>query len=124
VSLLLLLLLLPPGAVRPLTAAQVCATRWGTDRRQVTEAMKREVAKRDGVRWADRARYEFDHLVPRELGGADTVDNLWPQPLAEATVKDRLENRLHRLVCTGQISLADAQNQMRHYRPPAVAPRR
>jgi len=41
------------------------------------------------------------------------MQNLWPQsywttPL-NAHVKDRLENRLHTLVCKGQLSLPDAQ---------------
>ncbi len=27
----------------------------------------------------DRATCELDHLVPLELGGADTLDNLWPE---------------------------------------------
>jgi hypothetical protein len=81
-----------PGLVRPLSRVAVCSTKWGLDRRHVTDAMKKRVAYAYGVRWADRGRYEFDHLVPRELGGADDERNLWPQPLAEARVKDQEEN--------------------------------
>jgi putative intracellular protease/amidase len=53
--------------------------------------------------------------VPRELGGADDERNLWPQPLAEARVKDRQENALHRAVCAGTVTLAAAQAQMRQW---------
>ena len=57
--------------------------------------------------------YEFDHLIPLELGGApDTAANLWPEPLAGpqgALVKDQLENRLHDLVCDDHLPLAAAQ---------------
>lgn len=100
---------LTPGVVRPLTRAQVCSTRWGLDHRHVTLAMKQHVAAAYGVPWRAHGRYEFDHLVPRELGGADDERNLWPQPWPEARRKDRLENRLHRLVCAGTVSLGTAQ---------------
>lgn len=119
---LALALLLPmpmytPGVVRPLTQSQTCTTRWGFDRRHVTESMKRRVAQNYGIaRTSIRgngACCEFDHLIPRELGGADDVRNLWPQPWAEARMKDRLENALHRRVCAGTISLRDAQSAIR-----------
>lgn len=120
IALLLLALVAPnpaltPGAVRPLSVHQVCATRWGADRRHVTERMKVHVFAAYGVRLADRTRYEVDHLVPRELGGADDLLNLWPQPWVgtnNAHVKDREENRLHRAVCAGTVTLAAAQRAM------------
>ena len=47
---------------------------------------------------------EIDHLISRELGGADEVVNLWPQAYGtspwNAQLKDKLENRLHKEVCT------------------------
>jgi hypothetical protein len=55
----------------------------------VTAAMKRKVFARYGLKGnTDRAckrdahgrRCEIDHSISRELGGADDVDNLWPQP--------------------------------------------
>ena len=100
---------LTPGAVRPLSRTEVCTTRWSLDRRHVTQKMKRTVAAAYGVPWADSAQYEFDHLIPRELGGADSVLNLWPQPWVYAKQKDRVENRLHVLVCTGLLSLDAAR---------------
>jgi hypothetical protein len=53
---------------------------------------------------------EFDHLISRELGGADVVENLWPQRWVEATQKDGLENWLHREVCAGRMTLKAAQH--------------
>ena len=57
--------------------------------------------------------YEEDHLISLELGGHPTSpDNLWPEPWFgnwNAKVKDALENRLHKMVCDGDISLRDAQ---------------
>src|SRR5436189_6394047 len=75
-EMIILLVLALLSDVRPLTREQICATRWGVDRRFVTEAMKQEVARRAGIPRASivgRGRgscCEIDHIVPRELGGA------------------------------------------------------
>src|SRR5947207_6870373 len=90
---------LTPGFARPMAREAVCAVRWGLDRRHVTITMRRAVFAAYGVPWADRGLYEVDHLIPRELGGADDVRNLWPQRWPDARQKDRDENRLHRAVC-------------------------
>jgi hypothetical protein len=55
---------------------------------------------------------EIDHIVSLELGGSNAIANLYPEPGSGARsyhVKDRLENRLHSLVCSGRISLRAAQ---------------
>jgi hypothetical protein len=55
---------------------------------------------------------ELDHVVPLELGGSNAVSNLFPERgsgVASYHVKDRLEDRLHTLVCTGRMSLAAAR---------------
>lgn len=57
--------------------------------------------------------YEEDHLISLELGGSpDAEANLWPEPYATTTgarTKDKVENRLHQMVCSGTITLAKAQ---------------
>lgn len=103
---------LTPGVVRPLTRTAICTTRWGLDRRHVTVTMRRAVFAAYGIPWANRGQYELDHLVPRSLGGADDVRNLWPQPWPAAKAKDRVEVRLQRAVCAGTVTLHDAQQQM------------
>ena len=59
------------------------------------------------------ASYEEDHLISLELGGNPTdPKNLWPEPYAGSTgarTKDQIENKLHTLVCSGRLSLKDAQ---------------
>ncbi len=60
---------------------------------------------------------ELDHLISLELGGADTLDNIWPQcgPSGVALTKrffkkkDTVENFLAKQVRDGKMSLADAQ---------------
>ncbi len=57
--------------------------------------------------------YEYDHLVPLELGGAvNDPRNLWPEPGASPNPKDALEHRLNALVCAGKLSLATAQREI------------
>jgi hypothetical protein len=57
----------------------------------------------------------IDHLVPRELAGADVAANLWPQRRGPSHAKDHVEGALHRAVCAPHptITLAAAQAQMR-----------
>jgi hypothetical protein len=60
---------------------------------------------------------ELDHLVSLELGGADTLDNIWPQCGPEDVVlrerffkqKDTVENYLAKQVREGRMDLDDAQ---------------
>ncbi len=60
---------------------------------------------------------ELDHLISLELGGADTLDNIWPQCGPSRTVlknryfkqKDMVENYLAAQVRAGAIPLTDAQ---------------
>jgi hypothetical protein len=60
------------------------------------------------------SQYEYDHLVPIEVGGnpSDAKANLWPEPLSQAKDKDQLENYLHAEVCAGRMQLRDAQNMI------------
>ena len=58
--------------------------------------------------------HEVDHLVSLEIGGANAITNLWPEPYAGrwgARTKDVLENKLHDLVCAGRLRLKKAQHQ-------------
>lgn len=56
--------------------------------------------------------YVVDHSIPLELGGAPRAANLRLQTRPEAKRKDVLENRLHRAVCKGTVSLPVAQAEM------------
>jgi hypothetical protein len=54
--------------------------------------------------------YEYDHLVPLELGGApNDPRNLWPEPGASPNPKDAVEDQLRQQVCDGLFTLAQAQ---------------
>jgi len=56
--------------------------------------------------------FELDKLVPVSLGGSNEQTNIWPQPyddVAGALQKDALERQLRGLVCSGDLTLAAAQ---------------
>ena len=56
--------------------------------------------------------YELDHLIPLELGGANSLDNIWPEPAEPSPgfrQKDLLENLLHERVCSGKMTLTMAR---------------
>jgi hypothetical protein len=98
-----------PGKTRTdLTVEQICTTKWGHDRRHVTARMKEDVFAAYGIPKEARHDanhkdlYEVDHLISREIGGADAEENLWPESYVgdcNAHDKDRVENALHREVC-------------------------
>ncbi len=101
-----------PGVTVLITQRALCATKWGKDARHVTEGMKEKACAAYGARSCPGPSWELDHLISRELGGADDLKNLWPQPIKQARLKDRLENALHKEVCGGKLSLKEAQKNI------------
>jgi hypothetical protein len=109
-----------PGLAAPaVTQANIASTicRAGYTKKvrppeSVTRREKLESMKAYGDTGSPR-RYEYDHLISLELGGApNDAKNLWPEPGASPNPKDRLENRLHAMVCDGSITLAQAQREI------------
>lgn len=76
--------------------------------------MKKEVYRRYGLKkrigfWRDTE--EVDHLIPLEIGGADSVWNLWIEPAPSFHKKDILENKMRHLVCVDKkLTLKEAQS--------------
>jgi hypothetical protein len=104
---------LTPGATSPVTTEQVCIVERESD---IPESLARRVFAQYRIdRPAPRA-YEVDYLISPALGGAEDIRNLWPQPYRgsewTANVKDALEDHLRELVCSGKLSLADAQRDI------------
>jgi hypothetical protein len=106
-----------PGANDPrVTQADIASTicRRGYTRsvrppESVTYVEKRASMRAYGDHGSSR-RFEYDHLVPLELGGApNDAHNLWPEAGASPNPKDALENRLREQVCDRALSLAAAR---------------
>jgi hypothetical protein len=104
-----------PGAVMTTDMNVVCqhSTR---ERRRVSPEVHRQAFSEYGTSYPQpRGAYEVDHLIPLELGGDNTIANLWPESAEPAPgfhQKDEVENFLHRQVCSGTMSLTEAQRQI------------
>jgi len=107
-----------PGAALDVTAADICVSGYSKRVRNVPAAVKREAYASYGILSHQPGEYEVDHLISLELGGSNSLKNLWPQSFRthpwNAYVKDALENELHRRVCAGTINLATAQHAISH----------
>jgi hypothetical protein len=110
---------LTPGALNPdVTQATIhetiCAHGWTKTIRppvEYTNALKVKQMREYGLT-GDPSDYQEDHLISLELGGdARDPRNLWPEPYPRASDVDRIENELNAKVCTGRLSLADAQRK-------------
>jgi hypothetical protein len=103
---------LTPGETRNVTIDDVCR---GTQEDTVPVSLRRQVFREYGINDMRPNAYEVDYLITPELGGSSSIRNLWPQPYSavwNAHVKDELEDRLHGLVCAGQVDLATAQREI------------
>jgi len=119
-----------PGAPDPRVTQQnvsvtICVPGYSKSVRppvNVTNRMKRQVMQEYALTGQDPRLYEGDHDVSIELGGCPGPDapcdfhaNFWPEPWSEpdgAHQKDVVENALHRAVCSGKLSLDDAQHRI------------
>lgn len=106
-----------PGAIdRTVTQANIHQTicrRGYTRTVRPPESVTRREKRRSLAAYGDTGsphRYEYDHLIALELGGApNDPRNLWPEPGASPNPKDELEGRLRRKVCAGELTLRAAQ---------------
>lgn len=91
-------------------AATICVRGYTSRVRDVSSTTRTRVFNRYHVKFLDRHLYVIDHLIPLELGGANTLANLWPQPVGDAHAKDGVEESLHVHVCAGHVDLSAAQH--------------
>jgi hypothetical protein len=114
---------LTPGAINTLaTKAILCVPNYtsgkdaqGSKVRDVNQSLKTRVFAEYNID-PTSSKFEIDHLVSLELGGSNDIRNLWPQSYITAPynahMKDYLENKLHKMVCAGQIELLEAQKEI------------
>ena len=108
-----------PGVVNPDVTQQniagtICKSGWTRTIRPPTDytnALKLKQMREYGV-GGSPAQYQEDHLISLELGGHPTdAWNLWPEPYPRAAEVDSIENDLHAKVCSGDMSLEEAQRK-------------
>ena len=105
-----------PGETRPITLEEVCQySKAEVISRDIPLDMQQKVFAAYGIRSPQKDQFEVDYLITPDLGGAESIRNLWPQPYSvrwNAHVKDELEERLHELVCSRKLDLATAQHEI------------
>ena len=105
-----------PGDTLDVTRDDICVAGYTKTVRNVPTAVKDAVYASYTITSHAPGEYELDHLISLELGGSNSVRNLWPQSYKtlpwNAHVKDKLENRLHADVCSGKIELRAAQQDI------------
>jgi hypothetical protein len=106
-----------PGAVFVgVSLTTICTPNYTARVRNVSTAERGSIFREYGLPFRSYGRaYEVDHIVSLELGGSNDPANLYPEAAAPAPgyqVKDRLENRLHRLVCAGQLPVGSVQRDI------------
>lgn len=114
---------LNPDVTQDTINKTICVSGWTKTVRppvSYTNKVKRALMDKAGIAWSHASEIELDHHVPIEVGGSPTdPQNLWLQTWAEkspwpgvesgAHLKDAIETHAKRLVCAGQLPLADAQ---------------
>jgi len=108
-----------PGVLNPdVTQANIrstiCRRGWTMTIRppvDYTNALKRRQMRHYGET-GSLSDFQEDHLISLELGGNPTDPrNLWPEPYPRASEVDRIENDLNAQVCSGELTLAQAQQR-------------
>jgi hypothetical protein len=117
-----------PGATNPDITQEniretICNPRWSAKsigpEASYTNRLKIEQIGEYGYSDSRLRDYQEDHFIPLELGGNPTDPrNLWPEPF-EASIpdggahaKDKVENYLHAEVCSGSLTLEQAQGEI------------
>ena len=107
---------LTPGDALEVAASDVCVSGYSKKVRHVPASVKKQVYAEYGITSRQKGEYEVDHLISLELGGSNSMRNLWPQsyhtPIWNARSKDAVENELHRRICSGQIDIKTAQRMI------------
>ncbi len=104
-----------PGDTLDVTKADICVPGYSSKVRDVPQSVKNQVYQEYGITSHKPGQYEVDHLISLELGGSNSIRNLWPESYSgqwNAHVKDKLENKLHQLVCNGSLDLKTAQHEI------------
>ncbi len=110
---------LTPGALNPdvtqaTISTTICVAGWTKTVRppwSYTHALELSQLRAYGEPGPTR-NYQEDHFISLELGGAPRDPrNLWPEPQPRARAVDRIENQLREEVCSGRLTLAEAQRR-------------
>ena len=95
----------------------VCAPRYASSVRNVSESLKREVSEDYGLSWPPQGKFVIDHKINLGIGGSNDKSNLIPQETLEARKKDGVEVYLQSQVCGGKMSVKEAKKAIKNWKP-------
>src|SRR3954447_22115917 len=72
---------LTPGVALPVGRVQICVSGYSSSARNVPTSESDAVYARYEVEHVPYA-HEVDHLISLEVGGSNSIRNLWPEPYA------------------------------------------
>ncbi len=106
---------LTPGDAFNVTKDDLCGPNRVDRIHGIPVSLKRQIFDRYGIGPNSPGLYDVEHLIPPNLGGSNSIKNLWPQPVSgewSHALKDKLEHRLHKMVCSGELDLKTAQQEI------------
>jgi len=104
-----------PGVTQSNLAQTICRSGYSSSvRAPAAETGKAKTVSLSQYGETPSKTTEYDHLISLELGGTNATSNLWPEPNATAATgftnpKDSVENKMRSALCSGRITLVDAQ---------------
>jgi len=110
---------LTPGDIEPILSndtSYICTPGYSASIRNTSLALKKQVFAEYQLVYPPHDYYEVDHFIPLELGGSNSIKNLWPEPASPKPgyhEKDLVENYLHKIVCNETINLSTAQDMIK-----------
>ncbi len=110
-----------PGSILTTDVNVICVPNYSKSVRDVSGKMKNkiyglyDIPKNERGTVEGRLTSKIDHLIPLSIGGSNDITNLWPHYYNPddgygVLAKNKIENRLHKLVCNGEISVEEAQS--------------
>ena len=67
-----------PGDTLDVTTGDICTPGYSSKVRNVPTSVKDQVYREYGIISHKAGQYEVDHLISLELGGSNSIRNLWP----------------------------------------------
>lgn len=107
---------LTPGGVLTTDVSQICTSGYTATVRNVSVSTKKQVYAEYGVSYPQpTGANEVDHFIPLEIGGSNDIKNLWLEPASPTPgfhQKDQFENYEHAQICSGALTVQEAQRRM------------
>jgi hypothetical protein len=104
--------LTPGSSYKFVTLSDLCNQWYEKSVPNLSSNTKNRVFDRYGISIPVRASYVIDRLIPKSLGGNNSLQNLWPMrkdPIYNSQAKIVLGDTLNHLVCYGRLTIAEAQ---------------